>query len=196
MKASGKGPIKMKKFIALVVVVVAMTAGTVTQASVLDKLVMYVPNRIIDVMDVFSLSLAFGPTARGEVWCTRPFAFGAGTGVLAKAAKAYNRQYGFGLESGWETSFAAASAEQKELSHSIGSLKDYTYYSTGAPNTSERIYNFYNGERDYWSLGMTGGLAIAEVSGEFHPVEIFDFFAGFLFIDLKGDDLVLLDTRN
>ncbi len=186
----------MKKLVALVAIVIAMTAGTVTQASVRDKIVMYIPNRICDAMDMFSLSLAFGPTARGEVWCTRPFAFGAGTGILAKAAKGYNRQYGCGLESGWETSFGAVSSEQKELSHSIGSLKDYSYYSSGAPNPSEKIYNFYNGERDYWSLGMTGGLAIAEVSGEFHPVEIFDFFAGFLFIDLKGDDLTLFDTKN
>ncbi len=186
----------MKKLVALVVIFVAMTAGTVTQASVLDKIVMYIPNRIVDAMDMFSISLAFGPTARGEVWCTRAFSFGAGTGVLAKAAKAYNRQYGFGLESGWETSFIAVSSEQKELSHSIGTLQDYSYYSSGCPNTSERIYNFNTGERDYWSAGLTGGCGIAEVSGEFHPVEIFDFFAGFLFIDVKGDDYTILDTTN
>ena len=43
---------------------------------------------------------------------------------------------------------------------------------------------------------MTGGLAIAEVNGEFHPVEIFDFFAGILFFDIKGDDLTFADFSN
>jgi hypothetical protein len=186
----------MKKFVALVVIFVAMTAGTVTQANVLDKIVLYIPNRIVDAMDVFSLSLGFGPCIRGETWCTRPWAFGGGIGVEAKAVKGYNRQYGFGLESGWESSFMSASGEAKELSHSIGTLKDYSYYSTGCPNTSERIYDFHNGERDYWSAGLTGGLVLAEVSGEFHAVELFDFVSGFLFIDIKGDDFTLTDIKN
>ena len=186
----------MKKFIALVAVVFTMTAGTIIQAQVLDKIVLYIPNRIVDAMDMFSISLAFGPTARGEVWCTRPFAYGAGTGVLVKAAKAYNRQYGCGFESGWETNFMAVTAEGKELTNCVGSLKDYNNYYSGPPRTDQRIYNFYNGERDYWSTGMTGGLAIVEVSGEFHPVEIFDFFAGFLFFDIKGDDYTFADLSN
>ncbi len=186
----------MKKFIALVAVVFAMTAGTVAQAQVLDKIVLYFPNRIVDAMDMFSISLGFGPTARGEVWCTRPFAYGAGTGVLVKAAKAYNRQYGCGFESGWETNFMAVTAEGKELTNCVGSLKEYNNYYSGPPRTDQRIYNFYNGERDYWSIGMTGGLAIAEVNGEFHPVEIFDFFAGFLFFDIKGDDYTFADLSN
>ena len=186
----------LKKFIALVAIVFAMTAGTVTQAQVLDKIALYIPNRMVDAMDMFSISLAFGPTARGEVWCTRPFAFGAGTGVLAKVAKAYNRQYGCGLESGWETNFTPVTAEAKEVVNSVGSMKDYNVYYTGAPNINERVYNFHEGARDYYSIGMTGGLAIAEVSGEFHPVEIADFFAGLLFIDLKGDDFSFADLSN
>ena len=186
----------MKRFIALIAIVFAMTIGSVSQAQVLDKIVLYFPNRIVDAMDMFSISLAFGPTARGEVWCTRPFAFGAGTGVLAKAAKAYNRQYGCGLESGSETNFAAVTAETKYLTNCVGSLKEYDVDYTGAPNIDEKIYNFHDGARDYWSIGMTGGLAIAEVSGEFHPVEIVDFFAGFLFFDIKGDDFTFADLSN
>ena len=186
----------MKKFIALAVIVFAMTAGTASQAQVFDKIALYIPNRFLDAMDMFSISLAFGPTARGEVWCTRAFAFGAGTGILVKAAKAYNRQYGCGLESGWETNFMEVTAEGKELTNCVGSLKDYNVYYSGFPNINERIYNFHEGARDYYSIGMTGGLAIAEVNGEFHPVEIVDFFAGCVFIDLKGDDLTFADFSN
>jgi hypothetical protein len=186
----------LKKFIALVAIVFAITAGTATQAQVLDKIALYIPNRIVDTMDIFSISLAFGPTARGEVWCTRPFAFGAGTGILAKVAKGYNRQYGCGLESGSETNFAPITSEAKQVVDSVGSMKDYDVYYTGAPNINERVYNFHEGARDYYSIGMTGGLALFEVSGEFHPVEIADFFSGFLFIDLKGDDFSFADISN
>lgn len=186
----------LKKLIALFAIVFAMTAGTASQAQVFDKIALYIPNRFLDAMDTFSISLAFGPTARGETWCTRAFAFGAGTGVLVKAAKGYNRQYGCGFESGWETNFMEVTAEGKELTNCVGSLKEYNQYYSGFPTTDERIYNFYNGARDYWSLGLTGGLAIAEVSGEFHPVEIVDFFAGCVFIDIKGDDLTFADMSN
>ena len=186
----------VKKFIALVTLVFAMAVGTASQAQILDKIVLYFPNRIVDAMDTFSISLAFGPTARGEVWCTRPFAYGAGTGVLAKVAKGYNRQYGCGLESGSETNFMAITSETKYLSNCVGSLKNYELDYSGPPRTDERIYDFHEGARDYWSIGMTGGLAIAEVNGEFHPVEIVDFFAGFLFFDIKGDDFTFADLSN
>jgi hypothetical protein len=116
--------------------------------------------------------------------------------VLAKAAKAHNRQYGCGLESGSETNFMMITSEAKELTNCIGSLKEYNNYYSGPPRTDQRIYNFDDGERDYWSIGMTGGLAIAEVNGEFHPIEIVDFFAGCLFIDIKDDDLTGSDISN
>ncbi|MDD5728046.1 MAG: hypothetical protein PHV59_05725, partial [Victivallales bacterium] len=58
----------------------------------------------------------------------------------------------------------------------------------GFPSPNERLYEFYNGARDYWAfggdlaLGFAGSLAI-------HPVEIADFLAGIFFIDFKEDDI-------
>ncbi|HBC88342.1 MAG TPA: hypothetical protein DCZ94_15430 [Lentisphaeria bacterium] len=186
----------MKKIVALVVIVFAMTAGTVTQATVLDKIVMYIPNRIVDVTDIISLSLGFGPCARAEMWCTRPFSFGAGTGVEAKMIKGYNRQYGFGLESGWDTSFVMISAEGKELQSTIGTVKTVEYYASGVPDLRKKDYSYSEGSRDYWSVGVQAGCGIAEVDAEFHAIELFDFFAGFIFFDLKDDDITMNDLSN
>lgn len=184
----------MKRLLALIALVFTLSFGNGVQASVGDTLLLYFPNRIVDFMDIFSLSLGFGPVARADVWCTRDFSFGAGVGAAAKAVKQYNRQYGLGLENGWEASFMVVSMEDKELSDTTRLLKAYKYYSGGTPSPYERIYNFHEGERDFWSIGVQGA-ALGEVDAEFHPVELADFFTGFFFIDLKGDDFTGDDLR-
>ncbi len=186
----------MKKIVALLVIAFAMTAGSVAKADVLDKIVLYIPNRIVDATDIISVSLGFGPCARIELWCTRPFSFGAGIGVEAKMIKGYNRQYGFGLESGWDTSFMAISAEGKEVQKPIGTVQAVEYYASGFPDIRKKDYAYSTGSRDYWSVGVQGGCGIAEVDAEFHAIELFDFFAGFLFFDLKDDDFTFNDLTN
>ncbi len=58
----------------------------------------------------------------------------------------------------------------------------------GFPRPGERIYEFYNGARDYWELGGSLALGLAG-SLALHPVEIADFLTGIFFIDLKDDDI-------
>jgi hypothetical protein len=180
----------MKKIGALIVAAFVMTAGFSSQASdsVYHGVVFYVPHRILDMCDIFSMSLGFGPTARMKVFVTRDFAFGAGTSVEAKVIKQINRQYGAGLESGWDMSFLMMSAESKQLDSASGTVKDYYYYATGVPTAGESIYEFYEGKRDFWSIGVEGGVGLVELDFELHPIEIADFVTGWLFIDLKGDD--------
>lgn len=185
----------MKKLVMLASLVLALTVGSGVQASVGDKLLLYIPNRLVDFVDIISLSMGFGPAIRVNVHATRVISFGGGVGATAKAIKAINRQYGAGLESGWETSFMMISAESKELKDNTRGVKSFNYYSTGVPSTDEKIYEFYDGARDYWSIGVAGAAGLVELDAEFHPVEFADFFTGFLFIDLKGDDFTSDNLR-
>jgi len=95
---------------------------------------------------------------------------------------------------GWESSFMVISAEDMELTDTTRGVNDFHYYTTGIPSPEEKHFAFRTGERDYWSLGVHAA-ALAEVEGEFHPVELADFFAGFFFVDLKGDDFTADDLR-
>ncbi len=187
----------MKKLGAIIAAAFVMIAGTTTYAadSVFEGIVLYIPHRIVDAFDVFSMTVGFGPTARVKVYSTRYLAFGAGVGVEASAVKQINRQYGAGLESGWDASFAWLSAEHSQREDSIGSLKDYYYYETGIPSPSERIYDYFEGTRDFWSIGVDTGAGLVKFSFELHPVEIADFITGWLFIDLKDDDFGVEDIN-
>ncbi|OGV50908.1 MAG: hypothetical protein A2X49_05705 [Lentisphaerae bacterium GWF2_52_8] len=174
------------------VAAVVLTAGANSQAGVADKLLLYFPNRIMDLLDIASLTPSFGPQAHLEVWATRAFSFGAGIGASSKLVKAYNRQYGVGMENGWSMSFTCISAENTQVVHTSRDVKEYSYHAVGIPDPFDQVYDFQKGARDYWAIGVRGG-GIVELEGELHPIDIADFVLGWFFIDIKGDDFTIDD---
>lgn len=182
----------MKKILMLAVIVSTLSFATETQASILDKIVLYIPNRLVDVMDIFTLNLGLGAKAKAEVYATHAFGFGAGIGASAKVIKDYNRQYGGCLENGWNTQFMAVAAEDSERTICSRGVQKYIYFFTGVPSYEENIYNFYTGARDYWELKL-GLAALVEADVSLHPVELADLVTGFFFYDLKGDDYTVDD---
>ena len=185
----------MKKIVMLVVMVMLFGASSAVKADTRDKLVLYIPNRIVDFADMFSLTLGFGPAIGAEVQATKYLGLGGQVGPTVQMIKGYNRQYGFAQQNGWDASFLMISSEQRERSEAMGSVKDYYYFSTGIPTMEKNIYGYYKGARDFWAVGGKLG-ALVEVQAYLHPIEIADFLLGWFFIDLKGDDKTPDDIDN
>lgn len=183
----------MKKFLLVAIFAMVSFSGVYTKADgVVDKIFLYIPNRIIDAMDIFTLNLGAGPVVRAELKATEAFQFGAGIGCTAKAIKGYNRQYGGCMENGWNAGFTCIMGEDTERKPTSRWVQQYWEVYSGCPLPSQEIYNFYTGARDYWAIGGTLGAGI-EADIYIHPVEIFDFITGIFFIDIKGDDLTFED---
>ena len=93
----------MKKF--LFVLMIAVSAFSFAPAAqgneTIEKLVLYLPNRVVDMFDLFSCSLGFGPKAQAELMFTRMVGGGVSVGASANLYKDCNRQYGWGLQNGW-----------------------------------------------------------------------------------------------
>ena len=159
-----------------------------------DRLILYIPNRVVDFLDIVDVSLGIGPTLKAKVWITRYAAFGAGFGGSAKLIKGYNRQYGAGLEQGWNASFLMLSAEDTEMYETTRDVQKYFLYHTGVPSIDDNVYNFWTGPRDIFSVGAQLALLLdAEI--QIHPFEIIDFLAGIFFLDPKGDDFTMKDIE-
>ena len=158
-------------------------------------MILYVPNRLVDLADIVDLSVGFGPAVKAKVWATRYMAFGGGIGGTAKLIKAYNRQYGAGLQSGWNASFMMLSAEDSEMYDTTRGVQKYFLYHTGVPSIDDNVYNFWHGPRDIFSIGVEGA-AFVELDGEVHPFELVDFLAGIVFLDPKGDDFTMQDIQS
>ena len=177
----------MKKIVCLIAVGMMFVGSASVKAGAGDTLLLYVPNRLVDFADMFSLTLGFGPAIGVEGHCTRYLALGGEVGATAQMVKGYNRQYGFCRSNGWDASFLMIGAESREVDEPVGSVKKYFYMTTGVPSMDKVPYDFHNGAKDFWSIG--GKLAaMVELNLEIHPVEIADFVLGLFFIDIKDDD--------
>lgn len=181
-----------KALLVLITAAFCIVGALESSAGVADKILLYVPNRIVDFSDIITGSLSFGTAAGLDIRMTRAMDFGAGAGVTARAIKGYNQQYGGAIDKYWNASFMCLSGEDSERSLTTRWVKEYIYHSSGMALPSEPMYDFYTGSRDYWEIGVAVDLILG-VSFEFHPVELADFITGFVFIDIKGDDTAVED---
>lgn len=186
----------MKRMAFLAAVLVTMGGfGFQAQAGdMVDKLVLYVPNRIVSLFDIFSVDLGYGAAAKVDVQATKALDFAAGTGATSKAVKGYNRQYGFDLEKGYKLAFGPLTAEESEVSDSVNNVQEYWYHAKGLPDYTDRLYDIENGARDYWAIG--GGAAfLVEANVAIHPVDIANFVTGFFFYNIKDNEYTLDNTK-
>ena len=149
---------------------------------------MYLPNRILDLLDIFSVTLGVGPSVQARLMCTRACDVGAGIGYTWKGAKDFDRQYGFGVEKYWYWSFIFVGEESYEMTDGTRLMKKYQEDRLGVPDLRTRTYDFFEGTRDYWAIGGSLGLVL-DGNLYIHPVEWVDLALGFFLIDIRNDDL-------
>ena len=177
----------MKKIAMFMAVALILGSSSIAKADATDKILLYIPNRIVDFADTFSLTLGVGAVIGAKAQATQYLAIGGKVGPSVQIVKGINRQYGFAKNSGYDVSFLMISAEQVDRVESIGSVKDFYYYSTGVPVPEKVPYDFHIGSKDFWAIG--GKIAaLIEVEAYINPIEIADAILGLFFIDIKGDD--------
>ena len=85
-----------------------------------DRLTLYLPNRVLDIMDIFTLDLGGGPTLHGELYITRACEIGGGIGYTFQFIKDHNRQYGYAALNGFGAYLPFATRE--DIERAPGSL--------------------------------------------------------------------------
>ncbi len=136
-------------------------------SSILSKVVLYVPNRIFDFLDIFRLRVRVGPGIGLGVRATEPLSFYAGSHATIYAGLPGPRQSpSIPLPIGAETVAGG------RLSLIDGVI---------AADTSAR--------HSFSEIGVETQLLLVGVDVGVDPVEILDFFTGFFFIQIRDDDL-------
>ncbi len=180
----------MKKFLFGSLLCAAMFIGGAARANdILETVAFYIPNRIMDALDMFSVEVGFGPAARIELMATEYVKGGGGIGATARAVKSYNRQYGFCVQNGYYFQILALGSEEMDRPDEWRTrwVERYRVTRHGIPTYQDNIFNMYEGARDFWRIGGALGLGI-EAEVYLHPIDIADFVTGFVLIDLHGDD--------
>ncbi|MBP5182962.1 MAG: hypothetical protein J6331_08060 [Lentisphaeria bacterium] len=156
-----------------------------------DKILMYIPNRVMDFLDIFSLKLGTGVTSKLQLRLTHAVGFGYGIGPTGSVEWSYGRRIGSSLDSGAEVFFLSDGYYNIQREFSTGTLADYWYQSSGMQWPGDPIFA-RDRAYDYWALEVEVA-AFADVKVAFHPVEFADFIAGIFFYDgLSEDDYTLL----
>ena len=185
----------MKKFFAILAACIAVSG--VHAAEMIpdrntnwgEKFALYLPNRVLDILDIFSVTVGIGPVAEARLMGTRLANVGAGYSACTyKLYKDYNRQYGIGIEDGWYWSFVCIGDEDYRLREGSLLVDKYSESLTGIPTPEMRTYNYFNGPREYWAIGGSLGF-IVDAGVYIHPVEWLDLALGFFMVDIREDDL-------
>jgi len=155
-------------------------------SGVFARIAWYLPDRVLDLLDIFSFDVHIGVGALANVHVTRAFQFGAGfrsvggvgwhdmrnLGVRTQAEAGFNL-LAFGTQ--------AVSAMQAGTSGVTGGAWDLAGFH--GPRD-----DIYRDDRDYWAIGAQVTAAVAGVDVDVHPVEIFDGLVGFFLFDPLHDD--------
>ena len=151
------------------------------------RIALYLPDRILDFLDIVSFDVHAGPGAFADLHLTRAIQASGGAHVVGGIGLLPQRTLpGFQFQ-------AEAGAQVFGVGDQrfVGFLSGPSGLFSGASNLrgphspSDRFYQDY---RDYWAIGASGTLGFAGAGGELHPVQAADFLLGFAGIDLCNDD--------
>ena len=171
------------------------SASLHAQSQWMDKVTLYFPNRILDILDVFSLNLGVGLTAHASLRATHEAEIGGGFSATAQMIKDQNRQYGFARRNGVYSGIGPIVATNMERRPAFLLAKEYWWDQDGLVTPSDEIFLPKEGAFDFWEIGGSLGLGVIEADVSIHPVEILDAVLGFFFIDITDDDLTFENFR-
>lgn len=158
-----------------------------------ERLAWYIPDRLLDLLDIFSLNISIGPQIGVSSWNTRAIQTTLYAGKTVSFGWSQKRNLGISEESSAEYAFlgfgGAAIHGRRIGTGRRAYAGTWNGFFVHMPNNP-----LYVNYRDYWSNGGKVGFVLIGAEVELHYTEIADFFAGFFFIDFMGDDFATTNS--
>ncbi len=159
-----------------------------TDSSFLYRLILYAPDRVLDLLDLITFDVHVGLGAYANLHATRAAQLGAG--LRTKIGAGLHDQRSIGLATEAELGVAALALGTQSFSGSSvglpGGLAVGADSMAGMHWPSDDLYQTY---RDYWAVGASVTAGLVGLEFDFHPMQIYDFIGGFLLVDFAHDDL-------
>jgi hypothetical protein len=150
------------------------------------RVLLYLPDRLLDLTDVMSVDLHIGLGAFANLHITRAAQLGVGLRGIGGVGWHDHRSLGFQgqAESGVALPGVGAQAFSGAVAGTSGAFAAADA-SAGVHRPSDRVYQRL---RDYWAVGAGITAGAAGVDFDLHPIELADFVVGFIGLDLLHDD--------
>lgn len=152
-----------------------------------ERVALWLPDRLLDIADLVSFDLAFGPGLWLDVHLTH-FAQLAG-GAKETSGLGWHEERSLGLQKSQHRGLAVFGfGEQLRYQHLFGTNSGLVASGRHA-GAHEPGDPYYRELRDYWELGASAQLLIVGLEADLHPVEFWDLLAGLAGFDPGADDL-------
>lgn len=150
-------------------------------------LLMYVPNRVCDVLDLLTLRVGGGPKLGAGIQVTEFFQLKGETGESGFFGLGFDRQWGGGVYNGFSYGVLWFDRDNYGISEVVGRQRSYELTDPGirVPSLSEPRYR--SRDIDPWAIGVNFSL-IVDLDVKIHLAAIPDLLLGILMFDPDHDD--------
>jgi hypothetical protein len=155
------------------------------KASAARRIALYLPDRLLDVLDLLTLRLSVGPQFGFRARATHALRADLYAGTTVGAGIGQKHFAGIDAESTVDVGLGPVGPKV------IGAFKVGTNVDIGGGVSVLQLptNQLYDNYQDYWGIGGGVGLLLVGLDAEVHPFEIGDFLAGLVGADLLRDDL-------
>ena len=150
------------------------------------KALLYLPDRLLDLMDVVSFGVHFGIGAFADAHATRVLQVAAG--FHSSGGVGVHEQRSLGIKSQSEAGLTLVAVGASSFTTGLMGTSGRRGGADDFAGLHKPDMPAYQTVRDYWAIGAnaTAGIVGAEV--EFHPLQLADFLAGWVGVDFLHDD--------
>jgi len=157
-----------------------------TERSPAARVLLYLPDRLLDLADLVSLDLHLGFGLYANVHATR--AVQAGLGTRGVTGVGWHERRSLGLREQQESSLVLVAIGAEATSGALTGTSGILSWSETVAGLHGPRDPLYQEVRDYWAVGAGLTLIFIGMDLDFHPVQVADFVAGIATVDFLGDD--------
>ncbi|MFT4628810.1 MAG: hypothetical protein ACI8PZ_007506 [Myxococcota bacterium] len=155
------------------------------KVSAARRILLYVPDRVLDLLDVLTVRLSVGPQIGFRAHATHALQANAFAGTTVGAG--IGQKHFAGVDAETRVDVALGPVGPKVVGgFRLGTTLDAAGGLSVVQLPTNQLYDNY---RDYWALGGGVGLLFVGAEAEVHPFEVGDFLVGVFGGDLLRDDL-------
>lgn len=150
------------------------------------QVLLYLPDRILDYLDMESFDLHLGTGVFVNLHLTRAAQIGAG--ARAVGGIGWHEHRSLGVQAQTETAFDLPAVGTSALWIGQAGTSGVRAAADGTFDLHRPSAPIYQQYRDYWGVGFALTVLFIGIDYDFHPVEAADFVAGLATVDFLRDD--------
>ena len=150
------------------------------------RVLLYLPDRLLDLADVASLDLHLGFGFYANVHATR--ALQAGLGVRGITGIGWHERRSLGLRAQQDSGLVLAAIGAEASAGAFTGTSGIYAWSETLTGLQRPADPLYQEVRDYWAVGAAFTLIFLGLDLDLHPLQAADFAAGLATVDFLGDD--------